>query len=138
MSLEETERIIREYSKNLTFSDYCQAITPVGGKATWDIEHGLSTTNVVSGLFYIGGIEVKKTMQVLTPNKIRVIWDTSVPVSQGDYYILVVSGGATNGLTVDSELSLSSMNAVQNMVITEAVRDAEVELHDLNSGTGAE
>lgn len=138
MSLEETERIIREYSKNLTFSDYCQAITPVGGKVTWDIEHGLSTTNVVSGLFYIGGIEVKKTMQVLTPNKIRVIWDTSVPVSQGDYYILVVSGGATNGLTIDSELSLSSMNAVQNMVITEAVHDAEVELHDLNSGTGAE
>ena len=139
MSLEKTEAILREYSKNLTFQTACPDLPVEAGVATWDVTHNLSTTNVVAGLFNPGNQEIDKTMQVLTPNKVRIVWNTSLPsVTAGDFNVLVVSGGATNGLTIDTMLSMSSMNAVQNAVITEAVQTLDEALHNLNSGTGAE
>lgn len=58
----------------------------------------------------------------------------------------VIEGGGGGGttVTVDSELSLSSENPVQNKVITGALNalsseigTIETTLHTLNSGTGA-
>lgn len=137
MSLEKTERIIREYSKNLTYKAISPEIIPIEGVASWDVTHNLSTTNVVAGLFDMEDTEVEKVMQVLTPNKIRIIWPSDAEVLYaGTFAAFIVSGGATNGLTIDSELSVSSMNAVQNAVITEVLPKIEETLHNLNSGTG--
>lgn len=135
MSLEQAEELIKKYAKNLTYTAACPEIIPVGGEASWIITHGLSTSNIVAGLFDSAG-EVEKELEILTANKIKVTWGSNKIVNAGDYSILVVSGGASSGFTIDSAFSLVSTNPVQNAVITEAVGVVEDALYELNSGDG--
>ena len=135
MTLEVVRQLLQEYTKNLTYEAPCPALTAIDDRVYWEITHGLSTSNVVVGLFTRSGYEVEKTYTIISPNKIRVSW-VSGDVEPGDYSILVVSGGASSGIVIDEFFSLTSTNPVWNATITETVYELSRMLEDFNSGAG--
>lgn len=137
MNLELITDLIEEYSKNLTYTGVCPSLFPKGGSFYWEIEHGLSTSNVIAGLFNKEGKEVRKILEVVSPYKVIVNWKADVEeVHEGDYTVLIVSGGASSGIVIDSLFSDVSMNAVRNSTITKAIHEINLFLHDFNSGEG--
>lgn len=136
MNLKLIKDLVKEYSGNLTYTGVCPFLVPEDGVVYWEIEHGLSTSNVAVGLFDKEEKEVTKVLQILSPYKVVVSWTVEEEVNEGDYIVLVISGGASSGLVIDSMFSDVSMNAVRNSTITKAIHEINVLLHDFNSGEG--
>ena len=135
MNLKLVKQLISEYSRNLTYSVSCPQLTPKSGLFRWEIEHELSTSNIIAGLFDKNGNEVYKVLDILSPYKVMISWEAE-EVNEGDYTALLISGGASSGLVIDSMFSDISMNAVRNSTITRAIHEINVILHEFNSGEG--
>jgi hypothetical protein len=135
MTLEAAKQLLKEHSKNLTYEATCPALTAIDNRVYWEVTHGLSTSNIVVGLFNLSGDEVEKTYTIISPNKIRVSWVCG-DVIEGDFSVLVVSGGASSGIIIDEFFSPTSTNPVWNATITGTVYELSKMLEDFNSGMG--
>ena len=137
VTLDKAKKLIEEYGKNLTYTEECPELIAEEGRVSWEITHGLSTSNVVAGLFNSEGEEVKKDLTILNPNKILISWE-SEHVAASEFSVLVVRGGASSGIRIDEHFSLTSTNPVWNATITEVVYELNKMLQEFNSGAGVE
>ena len=128
------KELLEKYSQNLTYSAKCPNLTPEDGAVKWLVTHGLSTSNVVSGLFDSEGNEVEKTMTIINANNIEISWPSSEAIVAGSYEVLVVSGGAYGGVRIDTAISATSTNPVQNAAVYEAIGTVEDVLNTINTG----
>lgn len=118
---------------NVNYTGSCPAITPIDNICTWTVNHNLGTTNVLCALYH-GDIEIARNVLVNSANTITITFNSSVNVSAGDYTVTVLSagGGVAPSIVIDSSLSTSSENPVQNKVITNALNNKQA-LIDANN-----
>ena len=128
------KQILEKYSQNLTYSATSPVLIVRDGMLNWPIKHGLSTSNVYAGLFDLEGNEIEKTMTVVNANNIIISWPSEESASEGLYEILVVSGGAYGGVRIDTAVSATSTNPVQNAAIYQEIGNVEKVLRDINEG----
>lgn len=126
-----SQRAIKTYVdtkySNLSYTTTCPAITPVSDIATWTVTHNLGSTNVVCSLYDSNGAEILKNTNIDSANQVTLTFNANLDISAGDYKIVVLAGGAVSGggggsITVDSSLSTTSTNPVQNKVITNYIQ----------------
>lgn len=98
------------------------ALTPVSGVCSWTVTHNLNSTSVICSL-YSGSIEIQKNVSIDSANQITVSFNAISEVAAGSCTVVVFSKGANTSLVVDSSLSSSSENPVQNKVINTAVNN---------------
>ena len=106
------------------YSEYNPELTPVNGTASWVVTHNLNTKNISCCLFDEDDIIVSK-ISITSDNSITVYINATSTISEDTYKIIVVANGETSatagGLEIDSTLSTTSTNPVQNKVITNAL-----------------
>lgn len=106
------------------YSEYNPELTPVDGTASWVVTHNLNTKNISCCLFDEDDIIVSK-ISITSDNSITVYINATSTISEDTYKIIVVANGETSatagGLEIDSTLSTTSTNPVQNKVITNAL-----------------
>ena len=106
------------------YSEYNPELTPVDGTASWVVTHNLGTKNISCCLFDEDDIVVSK-ISITSDNSITVYINATSTISEDTYKIIVVANGETSatagGLEIDSTLSSTSTNPVQNKVITNAL-----------------
>ena len=106
---------------NTSYSEQNPALTPVEGVATWTVTHNLGTEDV-SCTVYQGDSEVLADITVTSANVVTIKMNSSSNIVAETYSVLVLAKGGLTGsgssITVDSSLSTTSENPVQNKVIT--------------------
>lgn len=122
---------------NSSYSEESPALTPVEGVCTWTITHNLGTEDV-NCTVYEGSSEVVTKIDVTSENVVTVKINSSSNVAAKAYSVLVLAkggmGGSGGSITVDSSLSATSENPVQNKVIYAAIGDMESALNTINYG----
>ena len=109
------------------------ALTPVSGVCSWTVTHNLNSTSVVCSL-YSGSIEIQKNVSIDSANQITVSFNAISEVAAGSCTVVVFSKGANTPLVVDSSLSSSSENPVQNKVINTALTNKlDIDASNLSS-----
>lgn len=106
------------------YSEYNPELIPVDGTASWIVTHNLSTKNISCCLFDGDDIIVSK-ISITSDNSVTVYINATSTILEDTYKIIVVANGETSatsgGLEIDSTLSATSTNPVQNKVITNAL-----------------
>ena len=125
-------------SLNSSYSSTNPALTPVEGVATWTVTHNLGTEDVSYALYY-DDKTVIASVDIVSENSIAVKFNTTSTIAKDTYKIVVMAQGSVGSsggggeITVDSALSTTSTNPVQNRVITTALNDKVKGLKNLNS-----
>ena len=125
--LDKTNEIIDVVNSqlNTSYTETNPALTVQEGVCTWTVTHNLDTEDV--GVFvYQGDSEVLADVTVTSENVITVKFNSASNISAGVYSVVVLAKGGLAGsggvVAVDSELSTTSLNPVQNRVITNYVK----------------
>lgn len=116
-------------SGNAGYTAFCPALTLSDGKLTWVVTHNLNTEAIIASLYTSAGAELMKDVTIDSVNQITVTFVAGANASAGDYKIVVMS---TRSFAIDSSLSATSTNPVENSVITEALNDKEDILKTVN------
>lgn len=122
---------VNEIIDNLegSYTGYNPILQPDSGTCTWVVTHNLGTENVNCAV-YKNDVEALVGIEVASENAIVVTFnsDTNVPAETFKVVVLadggVGSGSGGGDITVDSSLSTTSTNPVQNKVITNYVQPA--------------
>ena len=125
--LDKTNEIIQVLNDNLNmnYSEENPLLTSVEGSCTWTVTHNLGTENVNYSI-YRGSASILADVSVASENALTVTFNSASNISAGTYNIVVMangSGSSSGGgiVTVDSELSTTSTNPVQNRIVTNAI-----------------
>ena len=108
-------------SGNAGYTASCPALTLSDGKLTWVVTHNLNTGDIIASLYTSAGAELMKDVTIDSVNQITVTFVAGANASAGDYKIVVMS---TRSFAIDSSLSTSSTNPVQNSVVTTALNNS--------------
>ena len=126
--LDKTNEIIQVLNDNLNmnYSESNPALTSVEDVCTWTVTHNLGTENVNYSV-YEGSNSIITNVSVVSENVIEVTFNSNTNIAKDTYTIVVMangSGSSSGGsiVTVDSELSTTSTNPVQNRIITNYVK----------------
>ena len=126
--LDKTNEIIDVVNSQLNtgYTEENPALTPVEGVVTWTVTHNLGTEDVSTTVFR-GDEEVITNVTVASENAITVTFNSASNISAKTYSVVVLAKGGLIGsgggsITVDSELSTTSTNPVQNRIITNYVK----------------
>lgn len=125
--LNKTNEIIDAVNEqlNTSYSENNPILTSVEGICTWTINHGLETEEV-SCTVYEGDDEVSAKVNITSENVVTVTINSSSNIPADTYSVLILAKGglisSESSITVDSELSSSSTNPIQNRVITNYVQ----------------
>ena len=107
---------------NMYYSENNPTLISSEGLCTWTVTHNLGTENINYSI-YEGSNSIIADVSITSENAITVTFNSSSNIAKDTYSIVVISNGAgssTGGggsITVDSELSTTSTNPVQNKVI---------------------
>lgn len=118
---------VNSLNVDTSYTAKCPAITPSSGIATWVVTHNLGSEAIISTLYDKDGAEIMKNTTVDSANQITVTFNATNSISAEDYSIVVLADGGTSGggggstITIDTTLSTTSTNPVQNKVITTAL-----------------
>ena len=125
--LDKTNEIIQVLNDNLNmnYSESNPALTSVDGVCTWTVTHNLATENVNYSI-YEGSNAIITDVSITSENALTVTFNSASNIAKDTYPIVVMangSGASAGSITeVDSELSTTSFNPVQNRVITNYVK----------------
>ena len=127
--LNKTNEIIDTVNEqlNTSYTETNPALTSIEGVCTWVITHNLDTEEV-SCTVYEGDDEVFAKVEITSENVVTVTINSSVNISKDIYSVLILAKGgldnsSSSSITVDTELSSTSTNPIQNKVITTALND---------------
>ena len=114
---------------NSSYSEQNPLLTSNNGVCSWVITHNLNTEDVGCTV-YEGEQEVFVNTVITSENVVTVTINSNSNISAETYSVLVVAKGGVNSsetvrIDIDTELSTTSENPVQNKVITAAIQDVE-------------
>ena len=124
--LDKTNEIIDVVNSqlNTSYSESNPVLTSTEGVATWTVTHNLGTEEV-SCTVYQGDNEVLADVAITSANVVTIKFNSASNISAETYSVLVLAKGGLAGaggvVSVDSELSTTSLNPVQNKVVTTAL-----------------
>ena len=104
---------------NTSYSETNPALTSTAGVCTWTVTHNLGTENV-SCTVYEDDTEILTKVVVTSENTVAIILNSSSNIDADTYSVLILangSGSSGESITIDSELSNSSTNPVQNRIL---------------------
>lgn len=108
------------------YSETNPLLTPINGSANWIVNHNLGTQNVTCSL-YDGDELVVSKISITSDNSVTVSINADSDIEADTYKIIVVANGVVsasgNELVIDSTLSTTSTNPVQNKVVTDAINN---------------
>ena len=113
---------------NSSYTEENPALTPVEGVATWTVTHNLGTENVTCTIYEGDNLVISK-VSITSENAVTVSLNATSTIAKDTYKIVVMAQGSVGSsggggeITVDSALSTTSTNPVQNRVITTALND---------------
>ena len=121
-----------------SYTGYNPVLSATQGVCTWIVTHNLETENVNYTL-YKNNTEVLASVEITSENAITIKLNSEVDIPAETFKVVILAdGGAGSGsggdITIDSTLSSTSTNPVQNKVIYEAIGNVEAALAAINSG----
>ena len=125
--VDKTNEIIDVLNDNLNmyYSEENPALTSSGGVCTWTVTHNLGTENINYSV-YEGSASIIADVSIVSENAIVVTLNSSSNITAGTFSIVIISNGAGSSqgsiVEIDSELSTTSTNPVQNRIITNYVQ----------------
>lgn len=110
---------------NMYYTATNPVLTPVAGAVSWVVTHNLGTENITCTLYEGDDLIVSK-IAVTSENTVTVYLNSLVEVPADTYKITIVTNGGANlsgsgDITIDSSLSTTSENPVQNKVVASAL-----------------
>lgn len=110
---------------NSSYTETNPTLTSTEGICVWTVTHNLNTEEV-SCTVYEGDDEVFAKVEITSENVITITINSNSNIVADTYSVLIlakggVSGSVNENITVDSELSATSTNPVQNNIITAAI-----------------
>ena len=129
--LNKTNEVIDALNENLnsSYAEQNPVLTSVEGICTWTVTHNLGTEDV-SCTVYEGDKEIITDKEITSENVVTISINSSSNIPAETYSTLILvkggigsggEGGGSGDITVDSSLSTSSTNPVQNRIITNAL-----------------
>ena len=115
---------INSLNVEASYMEECPALTPSSGVATWSVVHNLGSKGIICTLYDKEGAEIVKNTTINSVNQITVTFNATSNISAKDYVIVIVASNASGGgdsITVDSTISATSTNPLQNKVIYPAL-----------------
>ena len=121
---------------NMYYTATNPVLTPIAGSASWVVTHNLGTENITCTLYEGDDLIVSK-IAVTSENTVTVYLNSLVEVPADTYKITIVTNGGANlsgsgDITIDSSLSTTSENPVQNKVVASAL-DAKLNKSSVDS-----
>ena len=116
---------VLNHNLNMYYSTTNPVLTPVAGVVQWSATHNLGTENVTCTLYEGDNLIISK-VSVDSVNAVTVYLNSTSEIPAGTYKITIVTNGGANlsgtsSIQVDSALSTTSENPVQNKVIAGAL-----------------
>ena len=121
MHVDKTNEIVDVLNEelNLSYAEVNPALTSTAGVCNWVVTHNLGTQNV-SCRVYKDDKEIITDTEATSDNVVTVKINSTSDIEAETYSVIVLAngGGARGGITaVDSNLSPTSMNPVQNRIL---------------------
>lgn len=121
MHVDKTNEIVDVLNEelNLSYAEVNPALTSTAGVCNWVVTHNLGTQNV-SCRVYKDDKEIITDTEATSDNVVTVKINSTSDIEAETYSVIVLAngGGARGGITaIDSNLSPTSMNPVQNRIL---------------------
>ena len=109
---------------NMSYTEVKPLLTSVEGVCTWTITHNLGTENINCTIFEGDNLVISK-VSVTSANVATVSLNSSTDIPAETYKIVIISNGANassgSSITIDSTLSSTSTNPVENNSIARSI-----------------
>ena len=122
---------------NSSYSEENPILEASEGICTWTVTHNLGSEDVLCTL-YEGDDEVLAKVEIVSENVVNIMINSATTIAAETYSVIVLAkggaGSAGGTIEVDSSLSPTSTNPVQNRVIYNLLGEIDTALSKFNTG----